>query len=368
MARGIYVGINDPAYLSTNISNTSVRKYVTEDYAPYYGFKIKFVPKLISESYQHILNVGGVRGNTIMCLSLYNGIIQLEAPTTTTASSKNILARVPYEVNKCYEMEYIVLRPERTGTFKINGEVIATLSNISVNVSPIAEQMCLFNSAVSGSDTDRPTQIDWYYLQIHEGSSLRITYLPEDGPAIRKIVRDGDTTVEPISNVTYTAAVDTAHKVNKVYIGENGVARNVSQVYVGNLNNEAALSFGTSGPQALGFSVVTASYSPSEDYGKVILQFNQDITLVQDTGEDPIQVMLDDHQGMIRSLVYYPGYDSTIQVVDGNQLHLTLAGGTFIQDDPYGIELEIHYGVITSQNTGEILGYIRMPLPIEILV
>ena len=368
MAKGIYVGVREDAFLSTNINNTNVRKWVTSDYKPTYGFKIKFTPRLSNDAWQHILNVGGRGNNTILCLSLHNGYLQLEAPTDTTASTKQVIGSGMYTVGTSYEVEYLVNPVQGSGAFRVNGEKLSDLYNINTSATAVALQMALFNCASTASSDARPTQMDWNYLEIYDGYTLVSRFTPASGPAITEET-GGTSTTTPIANVTYTAAVDIAHKVNKVYIGENGVAKNVTQVYIGNPNNQAALSFGTSGPQPvtpLAYEVPPIGYyNMTNDEGLLKVIFNQNIGLEQDTGEDPIQVMLDDGQGTIQSLVYYPGYSEELKVVD-NSMYLDLKGGSFLANMPADVRLVIQDGVVFSTETQEHLHYVESPIELTI--
>ena len=228
----MYIGVTRPAYLSTSISNTGVRKFVTTDYKPTYGFKIKFAPKLSNNSWQHILNVGGRGNNTIFCLALNNGNISLEAPTGTIASTKQVVGAGAYAIDTVYEAEYLVDITTGVGTFKVNGSVVGTLSSIDTSVSASSNQMCLFNCASTAAADARPTQIDWYSLEIYDGNIPVSKFTPASGPAITEET-GGTSTTTPIANVTYTAATDQARKIVKMYIGVNGQARNITKAYIG---------------------------------------------------------------------------------------------------------------------------------------
>ena len=232
MAKAMYVGVTRPAYLSTSISNTNVRKFVTTDYKPTYGFKIKFTPKLFNNSWQHILNVGGRGNNTIFCLALNNGNISLEAPTGTAASTKQTIGTLAYTIDSAYEVEYLVDTTTGIGTFKVNGNTVGTLSNINTSASASSDQMALFNCASTATADARPTQIDWYYLELYDGNTLVASFTPAPGPAITEET-GGTSTTTSIADVTYTAAADLARKIVKMYIGVNGQAKNITKAYVG---------------------------------------------------------------------------------------------------------------------------------------
>ena len=228
----MYIGVHEDAYLSTNISNTGVRKFVTTNYKSTYGFKIKFTPQLSNNSWQHILNVGGRGNNTIFCLALNNGKISLEAPTGTAASTKQTIGTQIYTVGNTYEVEYLVDTINGIGTFKVDGSTIGTLSNIDTSATAVAQQMALFNCASTTAGDERPTQIDWYYLELYDGDVLVSRFTPAPGPAITEET-GGTSTTTPIANVTYTAAADQARKIVKMYVGVNGQARNITKAYIG---------------------------------------------------------------------------------------------------------------------------------------
>lgn len=115
----------------------------------------------------------------------------------------------------------------------------------------------------------------------------------------------------------------------------------------------------------LAFETPTGSYNMSSDQGSLTVVFNQNIGLEQDTGEDPIQVMLDDGQGTIQSLVYYPGYSEELKVVD-NIMYLDLKGGSFLADMPADVRLVIQENVVFSTVTQEHLSYVESPVQLDI--
>ena len=330
MAKAMYIGVHEDAYLSTNISNTNVRKFVTTNYKSIYGFKIKFIPHLINDSYQHILNVGGRGNNTIFCLSLHSGDLQLEVPTSTTASTKQVVGAVAYAIDTAYEVEYLVDTTTGVGTFKVNGSVVGTLSNIDTSASASSNQMCLFNCASTAAADARPTQIDWFYLEIYDGDTLVSRFTPASGPAITEET-GGTSTTTSIANVIYTAAADVAHKVIKIYVGDsNNQARNVIAGYVGNSNDEASYFFGTPTPPPSEFTFnLTGTYDTGNSSGELVLQVvGHNIEATGYTGgEDPIQIYYDDGQGGIQSLCYYM---SDVTISD-NKMSVPISDGSYIE-------------------------------------
>lgn len=330
MAKAMYIGVTKPAYLSTSISNTSVRKFVTTDYKPTYGFKIKFTPKLSNNSWQHILNVGGRGTNTIFCLALNNGKISLEASTGTAASTKQVVGSVAYTIDTPYEVEYLVDITTGVGTFKVDGSTIGTLSNIDTSATAVAQQMALFNCASTTAGDERPTQIDWYYLELYDGDALVSRFTPAPGPAITEET-GGTSTTTSIANVTYTAAADVAHKVIKIYVGDsNNQARNVIAGYVGNSNDEASYFFGTPTPPPSEFTFnLTGTYDTGNSSGELVLQVvGHNIEATGYTGgEDPIQIYYDDGQGGIQSLCYYM---SDVTISD-NKMSIPISDGSYIE-------------------------------------
>lgn len=235
MAKAMYVGVHEGAYLSTDISNTDVYKEVTSGFNVLRGFKIKFKPQLSSNAWQHVLNLGGTGNLTILCLSLHSGAIQFEHSGDLIAAHKRTIGAAAYQIGTLIEAEFLVDPTTYVGTFKLNGVTYGTLQ-MDPTASAISNCLTMFNCERT-SQQRRSTQIDWYSLEIYDGNTLLTTYTPyrtTQAAILTHQASGGLDLIIPINDVVYHGAKDVAHKVTKIYVGDsNNRARNITKAYIG---------------------------------------------------------------------------------------------------------------------------------------
>ena len=241
MAKAMYIGVHEDAYLSTDIANTGVYKEVTSGFNVLRGFKIKFKPQLSSNAWQHVLNLGGTGNNTILCLGLNVGKISLEySPDLVATHKQHLFLAAAYTVGQLLEVEFLVDPTTYIGTCKINGVTMGTLQMDST-AAAINNNLTMFNCEQTATQSrptqPRPTQIDWYSLEIYNGNTLTTTYTPyrtTQAAILTHQASGGLDIIIPINDVVYHGAKDVAHKVTKMYIGDsNNQARSITKAYIG---------------------------------------------------------------------------------------------------------------------------------------
>lgn len=372
MAKAMYIGVHEGAYLSTDISNVDVHKEVTSGFNVLRGFKIKFKPQLSSNAWQHVLNLGGTGNNTILCLGLNTGKISLEhSPTLVAAHKQHVFQAAAYVVGDLLEVEFLVDPTTYIGTCKINGVTMGTLQMDST-AAAVSNSLTLFNCE-QNSQQRRPTQIDWYSLEIYDGNTLLTTYTPyltTQAAILTHQASGGLDLIIPINDVVYHGAQDKAHKVTKIYVGDsNNQARNVVVGYVGNSNDEAGCFFGTPTPPPPAPSFSSWSNTVFNYYAT--------------DGSVYLEVLFDNNEDIVASgngwLSLQPvGYGVTLGTQgvyttgDGNGLLIIKIENQWwssmfspVEGDMY--TLEIQSGDFIDQNTGESNGMLNIPVSVHII-
>lgn len=254
MAKKLYVGRASSSvvpYLDNTTTETLVNTGIA--YGPGVGFKFDFVysNSLTTSGYKHILNAGGIRTSTKLCLSVYNGKLSFEACLSSSGKSA-ILQNVAISQGTRYLVTWYIDTTLNKATYTVTdyetGSTVATttknITNLDYTFS--GANICIYNQEnwdKNTSSTTRAAYIKFYSMVIFSNNNVVADLMPDPAGTVGEESYIYDYVKRAKLNYKYSdrkavyyeeaAGALPAAEAKKLYVGVNGVPKLALKAYVG---------------------------------------------------------------------------------------------------------------------------------------